>query len=181
MSATGNRYCDFKIQQTKEEIKRVVCFSPEKREAIKLNENNKSPVKLLHVSQKERKYEPDSIECTMGNKCKVMKANNIPFPWHQLGGAEQVLPVKHVNKKNTNRDVVSVTANVVSKGITDSVYSHTIWREMIAKVMEGYTYAFNKMPVSYFNDKFLTGTQEPAIKEIKAIEFSRKYFQKPTN
>ena len=58
-SASGVRYFDFKIQE-KDEKRRAICFSPEKRDAIKEKEECKSPVQLLHVSPQKQKFEPDS-------------------------------------------------------------------------------------------------------------------------
>ena len=56
-SASGVRYFDFKIQE-RDEKRRAICFSPEKRDAIKEKEECKSPVRLLNVSPQKRKFEP---------------------------------------------------------------------------------------------------------------------------
>ena len=79
--ATENRYFDFKIQE-REEIVRVVCFSPEKQKEIKDNETSKLPVKVLNVTSKKCKYEPDSVEYTMNNRSKVIQQKNMTFPWN---------------------------------------------------------------------------------------------------
>ena len=45
---TGNRatrYFDFKVQE-RDKTKRVICFSPDKRDQLKENENSKTPVTL---------------------------------------------------------------------------------------------------------------------------------------
>ena len=42
----GSRYFDFKVQE-EEETKRVICFSPDKRDQLKEKGNSKTPVTLI--------------------------------------------------------------------------------------------------------------------------------------
>jgi hypothetical protein len=187
--ASGNRYFDFKIQEREESV-RVVCFSPEKRNEIKDNEITKSPVKLLNVSAKKRKYEPDSVEYTMNNRSKVIREKNMAFPWNTVNEKEQHT-VEEIKESSIN-DLVSITAKVVWKGTTESVYSHimrktllkceaiivdatgsikaTIWENMIPNITEGHSYLFQQFKVSFFNIKFVNGIRESVINEIEDIE-----------
>ena len=65
--SSGNRYFDFKIQ-ARDVNRRIVCFSPDKRQDIKENEEKKSPVKIYNVLPKRHKFDPENIEYIMNNK-----------------------------------------------------------------------------------------------------------------
>lgn len=190
---SGNRYFEFKIQE-REESRRVVCFSPDKRLQLKDNEENKSPVKLLSVSPTKRRYEPESTEYLMNNRSKVVRTKNIPFPWSKVLGEGEQLTVSQIMESSNNGDVVAVKAKVLWKGDNESVYSPsmrktlnkceviladatgaipaTVWESMIPQLSEEISYVFQKFKVSFFNKKFLNGTPDSEVKEGEAVELS---------
>ena len=114
-SASAVRYFDFKIQE-RDEKRRAICFSPEKRDAIKEKEECKSPVRLLNVSPQKRKFEPDSTEYKLTNQSKVMVTKNLTFPWADLLTPNKQLTVQDIYDTMTTGDIVSVKAKVVWKG-----------------------------------------------------------------
>ena len=64
-------FFDFMIQGSLDK-KRVMCFSPSKRESIKEKQIAKTPVRILNVSPQKRKFQSDSIEYKMSGKSKVV-------------------------------------------------------------------------------------------------------------
>ena len=78
--SSGHRYFDFMVQEHVDS-KRVVCFSPDKRESIKEKETSKAAVRILNVSPQKRKFQPNTIEYKMGGRSKVVTTKNIPFAW----------------------------------------------------------------------------------------------------
>ena len=83
----GYRYFDLKIQPKPDENTRVVCFSPNKRQEIKENEE-KSPVKTFSVSPTKRKYGTDGVEYKINSRSKVARTKNMSFPWSKVPGGE---------------------------------------------------------------------------------------------
>ena len=75
------RYFDFSIQEGGDDMKRAVCFSPEKGYVLKEKEVGKTPVSLLNVSPQKRKYQPDETEYKMNSYCKIVARENLSFPW----------------------------------------------------------------------------------------------------
>ena len=185
--AWGSRYFDFKIQE-REENRRVVCFSPDKRDGMKEKEISKSPVRLLSLSPQKRKYEPDSTEYKYTNYSKVMVTKNLAFPWKGIPGAEKEVSVKEILDCSTG-DVVSLKAKVVSKGDTQTIYSSamrkelskcdivvadatgaipaTVWEEMIPKICNEKSYVFSKLRVSFFRRKYLNGTKDSIVNDCE--------------
>ena len=186
--SSGNRYFDFKIQ-ARDVNRRVVCFSPDKRQDIKENEEKKSPVKIYNVSPKKRKFDPENIEYIMNNRSKVI---SISFPCSEPVGAQGPLSISDLRESSLTGDVVSVEAKVIWKGQTERIYSHalrkgldkcqliladasaaieaTIWENMVPNVSEGESYVFEKFKVAYFNKKFVNGTSESLIKDTNIVE-----------
>ena len=127
-SASGVHYFDFKIQE-RDEKRQAICFSPEKRDAIK--EECKSPVQLLNVSPQKRKFEPDSTEYKLTNQSKVMVTKNLMFPWADLLTPNKQLTVQDICDTMTAGDIVSVKAKVVWKREMETVYSRSMRKELI--------------------------------------------------
>jgi hypothetical protein len=124
--SSGNRYFDFKIQG-KDINRRVVCFSPDKRQNIKENEQKKSPVKIFNVSLKKCKFEPENIEYIMNNTSKVM---NISFPWSKPVGDKGPLLISNLPESSFTGDVMSIKAKVIWKGQTERVFSHAFRKDL---------------------------------------------------
>ena len=83
---TGNRarrYFDFKVQE-REEAKRVICFSPDKRDQLKENESSKTLVTLINVSPQKRKYQYDRTEYKMNQYSNIVVKKNLAFLWKSL-------------------------------------------------------------------------------------------------
>ena len=83
MPQTGNRasrYFDFKVQE-REEIKRVICFSPDKRDQLKEKENSKTPVTLINVSPQKRKYKLHQTEYKMNQYSSIVVKKNLAKVW----------------------------------------------------------------------------------------------------
>lgn len=76
-SMTGTHYIDFSIQENEPQM-RVVCFSPEKRQTLIDREKpTKSSVRLMSVSPKKRKYNPESNENIMNKYSKVINQERL--------------------------------------------------------------------------------------------------------
>ena len=83
--SSGNRYFDFKIQE-KEEVSRVVCFSPDKHKKLKDQQTSKTPVRLLTVSPQKSRFQPDVEEYKLYNFSQVQDAKNLSFRWKDVTG-----------------------------------------------------------------------------------------------
>jgi hypothetical protein len=108
-SPSGVRYFDFKIQE-RDEKRRAVCFSPDKRDAIKEKEECKSPVRLLNVSPQKRKFEPDATEYKLTHQSKVVVTKNLSFPWADLLASNKKLTVRNIHETMMTGDIVSIKA-----------------------------------------------------------------------
>ena len=197
---TGNRasrYFDFKY---KKETKRVICFSPDKRDQLKENENSKTPVTLMNVSPQKRKYQLDQTEYKMNQYSNIVVKKNLAFPWKSLrtdlSNDSQTLKQIEDHKNPTAQvgDVVSVKAKLISKSEVEPVFFYklnktfnksetviadstsamrlTLWGEAIDKVEIGKSYQFTKLKVCYFNGKYLNGSQDSSIAVTEAITLS---------
>lgn len=184
--ASGNRYFEFKIQEREEE-KRVICFSPPKRDELKDKEVSKEPVTLLNVSPQKRKYQPDLTEYRMNNYSKVVVKRNLSFPWKDIAGELTNTTIQHVLKKCESGDIVSLKGKVVSKSEEEIVFSSlmkkdlrksdavvgdstgaipvTFWENAIDKVEVDKCYEFKDFKVGYFKRRCLYSTPSSEIKE----------------
>ena len=174
--------------------KRVVCFSPDKRESIKEKETSKTPVRILNVSPQKRKFQLNTIEYKMGGRSKVVTMKNIPFAWVEsvVKKQKRVSIGDIVSSGGNLDDLVSVNAMVYFKGERQSVYSHamrkslttcnlviadetaairaSVWESMIDEVVQGQSYEFQKFKINFFNNKYLNGTPELKLCECKVVE-----------
>ena len=70
--------------QERDETKRVICFSPVKRDQLKENENSKTPVTLMNVSPQKRKYQLDQTEYKINQYSNIVVKKNLGFPSKSL-------------------------------------------------------------------------------------------------
>ena len=131
---TGNRasrYFDFKVQE-REETKCVICFSPDKRDQLKENENSKTPVTLMNVSPQKRKCQLDQTEYKMNQYSNIVVKKNLPFPWKSLrtdlSNDSQTLKQIEDHKNPTAQvgNVVSVKAKLISKSDIEPVFTYKL-------------------------------------------------------
>lgn len=194
--SSGNRYFDFKIQE-KEEVSRVVCFSPDKHKKLKDQQTSKTPVRLLTVSPQKSRFQPDVEEYKLYNFSQVQDAKNLSFRWKDVTGQVAKDPsLQQILQHSTVGDIVSVKARVLSKGQTTTVTSRstgkevkkcelvvsdgtavitaTIWEDGIETVAQGQAYVFGDVRVGYFNKTYLqcaqSSTISPYNEEIKISE-----------
>lgn len=194
--SSGNRYFDFKIQE-KEDISRVVCFSPDKHKKVKDQQNLKTPVRLLTVSPQKSRFQPDVEEYKLYNFSQVQEAKNLSFRWKDVTGQVAKDPsLQQILQHSTVGDTVSVKARVLSKGETTTVTSRstgkevkkcelvvsdgtaviaaTIWEDVIETITQGQAYVFGDVRVGYFNKTYLqcaqSSTISPCNEEIKISE-----------
>jgi hypothetical protein len=192
-SPSGVRYFDFKIQE-RDEKRRAVCFSPDKRDAIKEKEECKSPVRLLNVSPQKRKFEPDSTEYKLTNQSKIMVTKNLTFPWADMSELNKQLTVQDVYDTMTTGDIVSVKAKVVWKGEMETVYSRsmrkeltkceivladstgaiiaTVWEDTIPHVCDQKSYVWSNLKVGFYKRKCLNGTKDCTVTICEDISLS---------
>ena len=192
-SASGVRYFDFKIQE-RDENRRAVCFSPEKRDAIKEKEECKSPVRLLNISPQKRKFEPDTTEYKLTNQSKIMVTKNLTFPWANMAEFSKELAIQDIYDKMTTGDIVSIKAKVVWKGDTEIVYSRsmrkeltkcemvladstgaitaTVWEDTIPHVHDQKSYVWSNLKVGFFKRKCLNGTKDCVVTVCEDIRLS---------
>ncbi len=181
------RFFDFKIQEG-EGSRRVVCFSPDKRDDLKEKELSKIPVSLLSVSPQKRKYQADETEYKMHTFSKVVPKKNLSFPWKERT-SEKHCTLKDISSGEKSNikvdDMVRVNAKVVYKSEVESVFSSklnknltkcdiiiadptdamrvVLWEEAIEQIEVDISYSFRNLKVCYFNSKYLNGTQELAV------------------
>ncbi len=174
--------------------RRAICFSPEKREAIKEKEECKSPVRLLNVSPQKRKFEPDSTEYKLTNQSKIKVTKNLTFPWADLLASNKQVTVQDVYDTMTTGDIVSIKAEVVWKGKMETVYSRsmrkeltkceivladftgaitaTIWEDTIPHVCDQKSYEWSNLKVGFFKRKCLNGTKDCVVTICEDISLS---------
>jgi hypothetical protein len=184
--ASGYRYFDFKVQERDDE-KRVVCFSPEKRDKLKEKELSNEPVTLQNVSPQKRKFQPDLTEYKMNNYSKVVVKRNVTFPWKDIAKERANATIKYVLDNCDTAEIVSLKGKVVSKSEEDMVFSSkikkdlrncdvvfgdstgaiivTLWEDAIDKVEEQKSYLFSNFKVAYYKKKYLNSTPTSDIKE----------------
>ena len=194
--SSGNRYFDFKIQE-KEEVSRVVCFSPDKHKKLKDQQTSKTPVRILTVSPQKSRFQPDVEEYKLYIFSQVQDAKNLSFRWKDVTGQVAKDPsLQQILQHSTVGNIVSVKARVLSKGQTTTVTSRstgkevkkcqlvvsdgtavitaTIWEDGIETVAQGQVYVFGDVRVGYFNKTYLqcaqSSTISPYNKEIKISE-----------
>lgn len=171
--SSGTRYFDFNIQQQYVR-KRVVCFSPQKRDDLKHKQESKTPVKLLNVSAQKRKFDPNTQEYTMNNYSKVVATQRVPFPWKDISADLADASVKFVLDSSIPGYIVSLNTKVLHKSNEQSVYSYTtktglkkcdiivadsigpilitLWEDAIAKVNANTSYNIEGLKVAFFNN-----------------------------
>ena len=116
--SSGNRYFDFKIQE-KEDVSRVVCFSPDKQKRLKDQEKSKTPVRLFTVSPQKSRFQPDVEEYKLYNFSQLQEAKNLSFRWKDVKQQTTKDPsIQHIVEHSNVGDIVSVRARVISKGQT---------------------------------------------------------------
>ena len=187
---TGNRYFEFKLQETESQFTRVACFSPEKRHAIREKQESKQPIRLVNVSPQKRKYSPDSNEYTMGKYSKVMDGNNLCFPWKSFPQASTE-PVSLADGLSNNEtgDIVCVKAKVYFMSEIQNVYSPImkkelkkreliivdvtgslhlcIWEDQMDEVKNDQFYLFTNVKVSFFKKTYLNCTKKCVITALE--------------
>ncbi len=183
--SSGNRYFDFKIQE-KEDVSRVVCFSPDKQKRLKDQEKSKTPVRLFTVSPQKSRFQPDVEEYKLYNFSQMQEAKNLSFRWKDVKQQTTKDPsIQHIVEHSNVGDIVSVKAQIISKGQTTTVTSRstgkevkkcellvsdgtavipaTIWEDVIDTVQEGQAYVFENIRVGYFNKTYLQCAQSSTI------------------
>ena len=193
--SSGNRYFDFQIQE-KEQVSRVVCFSPDKQKRLKDQEKSKTPVRLFTVSPQKSRFQPDVEEYKLYNFSQLQDAKNLSFRWNDVKQkTTKDHSIQHILEQSTVGDIVSVKAQVISKGQTTIVTSRstgkdvkkcelvvsdgtaaiaaTVREDVIETVEEGQTYVFGDVRVGYFNKTYLQCAQSSTISLCKEeIEIS---------
>ena len=127
----AKRHFDFKVQE-REETKRVICFSSDKRDQLKEKENSKTPVTLMNVSPQKRKYHLDQTEYKMNQYSNIVVRKNLAFPWkslrtdlsNDLQTLKQIEDDKNPMAKVGN--IVSVKAKLMSKLDVEPVFSYKL-------------------------------------------------------
>ena len=90
--SSGNRYFDFKIQE-KEDVSRVLCFSPDKQKRLKDQEKSKTPVQSFTVSPQKSRFQPDVEEYKLYNFSQLQEAKNLSFRWKDVNSKlRKILP-----------------------------------------------------------------------------------------
>ena len=202
--SSGNRYFDFKIQE-KEDVSRVVCFSPDKHKRLKDQEKSKTPLRLFTVSPQKSRFQPDVEEYKLYNFSQLQEAKNLSFRWRDVKQQTTKDPsIQHIVEHSNVGDIVLVKAQIISKGqttvtsrsngkevkkcelvVTDgtAVIPATIWEDVIDTVKEGQAYVFADVRVGYFNKTYLqcaqSSTISPYMEEIKISEAILLEAEKP--
>lgn len=189
---SGNRYFDFKVQESNDE-RRVVCFDTDQREDLVEKERNKEPVKLVNVSPQKRKYQPDFTEYKMNSYSKVAAIKNLSFPWKDL--AVEDMSIKDILDRRASGDVVSLKGKIVWKSEDHTVFSSrsnqdlkkcdivvedstgattiTLWKMSGEQLEVNRAYAFHEFKVGFFKKKCLNSTSTSEIKKLNEdIEIS---------
>ena len=194
--SSGNRYFDFNIQE-KEEVSRVVCFSPDKHKKLKDQQDLKTPVRLFTVSPQKSRFQTDVEKYKLYNFSQVQEAKNLSLRWKDVRGQVAKDPsLQQTLQHSRVGDIVSVKVLVLLKGQTTTVtlrstgkevkkcelivsdgtavIAATIWDDVIETVTQGQAYVFGDVRVGYFNKTYLqcaqSSTISPCNEEIKISE-----------
>lgn len=117
--SSGNRYFDFKNQE-KEDVTKVVCFSPDKQKRLKEQEKSKTPVRLFTVSPQKSRFQPDVEEYKLYNFSQLQES----FPWKDEKQQTMKDPsIQHIVEHSNVGEIVLVKAQVISKGQTTTATS----------------------------------------------------------
>ena len=168
----------------------MICFSADKRDAIKEKESCKSPVRLLSVSPQKRKYDPDQTKYKFTNCSKVLVTKNLAFPWVGSSDANKELKVQQIYDKSMSGDIVSIKAKVKNETVYSSDMQKdlkkcdivladvtaailgTIWVDTIPMINIQQSYVWSNLKVGFIKRKCLNGTTNSAVSVCEDVALS---------
>jgi len=189
VSRRNTRYFEASVQTGREEYRRVVCFSPEKRAACVQASENKQAVKLIECRKAISQSDAGGFDVLVSARSRVEAAVGLPFGHRELRSSEKKT-VAEILSLGPRQKVGSVGVKVVQATSSQVVPLQgepmevaefavcdptgqirlSVWGSQIVSVREGQSYLFEGLATRKQGDvTVLTTTPTSVISPMAEV------------